>query len=143
MSDDLRPFFESNADGGWLSRKQECAYAVMRIAVGLLFLVRGIRTTFGLFSFGPFVELPSWVSAAFTLAIGLGLVLGFRTRIAAFMGSGGMLVGYLQFWEFRFDERFFPVVNRGELQFTLIFLCFFIACKGAGIWSLDSRSARA
>jgi len=32
---------------------------------------------------------------------------------------------------------FFPIVNKGELAVLYCFVFFLIACKGAGIWSLD------
>ena len=51
-----------------------------------------------------------------------------------------MAVAYIQFhWNFAFDSRFFPVVNKGELALLYAFLFLAIACRGAGPWSVDAR----
>ena len=68
-------------------------------------------------------------------------MLGFRTRIAAFIASGMMAVAYFQFhWKFQFGSAFFPIVNHGELAVLYCFVFFYIACRGAGKWSVDGQS---
>jgi putative oxidoreductase len=72
------------------------------------------------------------------LVAGLMIAAGFLTVYAAFLSSGTMAVAYAQFhWKFAFDAGFFPVVNRGELAVIYAFLFLYIACRGAGIASID------
>lgn len=54
-----------------------------------------------------------------------------------------MAVAYIQFhWKFQLGPEFFPAVNKGEPALVYAFLFLFIACKGAGLWSVDGRRAR-
>ena len=49
-----------------------------------------------------------------------------------------MAVAYSQFhWQFRFDENFFPAINRGELALIYAFLFLFIAARGVGKCGID------
>jgi putative oxidoreductase len=51
-----------------------------------------------------------------------------------------MAVAYVQFhWKLAFDSRFLPAVNKGELALLYSVLFLFIACRGAGRWSIDGR----
>jgi uncharacterized membrane protein YphA (DoxX/SURF4 family) len=134
MSDDLRTSFANTESGSWLSQQQEWAYAILRIAVGSLFGADGIRDIL------DYAQLVSPVGGYLSLAGGIMLTLGYRTSLAALILCGGTVVSYARYWD---NPGFLPILNHGELQFTLIFVCFFIACRGGGVWSLDSRSARA
>jgi putative oxidoreductase len=54
-----------------------------------------------------------------------------------------MAVAYTQFhWKLALGAGFFPLVNKGELALLYAFLFLFIACRGAGPWSVDERRAR-
>jgi len=56
-----------------------------------------------------------------------------------------MAVAYVQFhWKGRFDEKFFPVVNHGELAVVYCFPFLFFAARGSGAFSVDAirRKAR-
>jgi putative oxidoreductase len=67
-------------------------------------------------------------------------MLGFWTRVAAFLSSGEMAVAYFQFhWKFQLGPQFFPALNKGELAalYCLVFLL--IACQGGVKWSLDKK----
>lgn len=71
------------------------------------------------------------------------MAIGLLTPYAAFLASGTMAVAYVQFhWKMQFDANFFPVVNQGELALLYAFLFLFIACRGAGILSVDRARAR-
>ena len=51
-----------------------------------------------------------------------------------------MAVAYIQFhWKLDFDQRFFPVINRGELAVVYCFLFLYIACRGPGRLSVDKK----
>ena len=62
------------------------------------------------------------------------ILLGLFTRFAAFIAAGEMAVAYfLQ----HFPRGFFPIKNGGELAVVYCFLWLFIACHGAGKYSVD------
>jgi putative oxidoreductase len=68
-------------------------------------------------------------------------MLGFRTRIAAFLCSGQMAVAYFQFhWKFQMGPNFFPALNKGELAVLYCFVFLFIACRGGVKWALDKTN---
>jgi putative oxidoreductase len=54
-----------------------------------------------------------------------------------------MAVAYVQFhWKLAFGAQFFPGVNKGELALLYSVLFLFVACRGAGPWSLDRLITR-
>ena len=62
---------------------------------------------------------------------------------AAFLVSGTMAVAYVQFhWKLQLGAGFFPSQNQGELALVYCFLFLYIACRGAGLASLDGKLAR-
>ncbi len=117
------------------------AYALLRIISGFFFAFHGAQKLFGVWSeFHPAAGSQIWIGGVIELAGGLLILLGFRTRWAAFICSGTMAVAYAQFhWKFRFDRNFFPGINEGELAAVYAFLFLFIACRGAGPWALDKQ----
>ncbi len=125
--------------GRLLSPAQEPVYAAMRIIVGLLFAFHGLQKIFGMLSeFQPPVGSQLWIGGVIELVAGLLIAFGLLTVWAAFLASGTMAVAYAQFhWKFVFDSSFFPAINKGELAVVYAFVFLFIACKGAGIASLD------
>ena len=127
----------ANVLGGY----SDLAFAAMRIVVGLLFAVHGAQKMFGVLG-GHVASFPSqvWFGGAIELVGGVLIAVGLCTRAAAFLSSGTMAVAYIQFhWKGAFDDRFFPVVNHGELAVVYAFLFLYIACVGAGRYSLDAR----
>ena len=119
----------------------EPVYAVLRIVAGLLFAFHGLQKVFGMLSeFQPPVGSQLWIGGVIEIVAGFMIALGFLTVWAAFLASGTMAVAYIQFhWKFAFGGSFFPAVNEGELAVVYAFLFLFIACRGAGSWSLDGR----
>jgi putative oxidoreductase len=123
----------------WLGKYADHAYALMRIMAGFMFTFHGVQKIFGVLST---YEIPLWSQAWFggiiELVGGLLLMLGFQTRIAAFICSGMMAVAYIQFhWKLQFDSNFFPTINQGELAVLYCFVFLFIACRGGVKWKLD------
>ena len=96
----------------WLSRWQPQLLAILRIAVGLLFLehVAGVLVTLGLF-----------------------------TRIAAFIASGEMAIAY---WTQHFPGGFWPLANKGEAAILFCFAFLYLAAAGPGAWSVDGARTR-
>ena len=122
-----------------LSPLTEPVYAALRIVAGLLFAFHGLQKVFGILSeFQPPVGSQLWIGGVIELAAGFMIAFGFFTVWAAFLASGTMAVAYTQFhWKFAFGSAFFPAINEGELAVVYAFLLLFIACRGAGAWSVD------
>jgi putative oxidoreductase len=122
-----------------LSPLTEPVYAALRIVGGLLFAFHGLQKVFGMLSeFQPPVGSQLWIGGVIEIVTGFMIAFGFLTVWAAFLASGTMAVAYTQFhWKFAFDSAFFPAVNEGESAVVYAFLFMFIACRGAGAWSVD------
>ena len=125
----------------WLEQYSDDAYALLRIVAGLMFLFHGVQKIFGVVTepehipqFGSQI----WIGGIIELVGGLFVMLGFRTRISAFLCSGMMAVAYVQFhWMLQLDSKFFPAINQGEMALLYSFVFLLIACRGAGRWSVD------
>lgn len=122
-----------------LSQYTDHAYALMRIMAGFMFSLHGVQKILGLLTdHQSDIGSQAWVGGIIELIGGLLILVGFRTRLAAFMCSGTMAVAYIQFhWKFQLGENFFPVVNRGELAVLYCFVFLFITTRGAVKWGLD------
>ncbi len=128
-----------------LPRFAEPSYALLRIVAGALFAFHGAQKLLGFLAKGPGPAMGTqkWFGGVIELVGGLLIAIGLGTRWAAFVASGTMAVAYTQFhWKGRLDDGFFPLVNGGELALLYAFLFLFIACKGAGMWSVDGVLAK-
>jgi len=118
-------------------------------ALSLLRLVSGLV----IFSFGtqkimrfPYVEnVPpsfslSWIAGVFELVLGFMLLIGFRTRMAAFVLSGVMAFAYFLRHA---PQSFFPAQNGGVAAILFCFIFLYIAAAGPGPLSLDEGWKRA
>ncbi len=123
----------------WLDGYKDYAYALMRITAGFMFSFHGAQKILGLFTqFQPAVGSQLWIGGIIELAGGLAIMLGLRTRLAAFICSGQMAVAYFQFhWKFQLGQMLFPTLNKGELAVLYCFVFLFIACRGGVKWSID------
>lgn len=119
----------------------EPAYAALRIVTGLLFAFHGVQKIFGVLTeFQPPVGSQLWIGGLIELVAGLLIAVGFLTVWAAFLSSGTMAVAYIQYhWKFAFDSGFLPRVNQGEMAVIYAFVFLYIACRGAGVLSLDGK----
>lgn len=129
-----------------LSRKplepfSERAYAMLRIMAGTMLTFHGVQKIFGVLTdHQPPVGSQTWFGGIIELVCGTAIALGLFTRMAAFLASGMLAVAYFQFhWKFQFNSAFLPGVNHGELAVLYCFVFFYMACKGGGPWSVDSR----
>jgi len=122
-----------------LAKHQNQAYALLRIMAGFMFSFHGAQKVLGVLAeTQPAIGSQIWIGGVIELVGGLAILLGLGTRWAAFICSGEMAVAYIQFhWKLQMGTAFFPIVNKGELAVLYCFVFFLIACKGAGIWSLD------
>jgi putative oxidoreductase len=125
-----------------LAKYEDQAYALMRIVAGFMFSFHGAEKVLGLLGASqPAIGSQIWIGGVIELVGGVAIMLGLRTRWAAFICSGEMAVAYFQFhWKFQMGTAFFPIVNKGEMAVLYCFVFLLIACKGAGIWSLDKKA---
>ena len=118
------------------------ALALLRIITALLFIEHG---TVKLFAFpAPFPmpgPLPPLLIAAAVIELVAGalVALGLFTRLAAFVASGEMAVGYFLFHA---PRGFWPVANEGEGAILFCFIFLYLAAAGPGAWALDKSIGR-
>jgi putative oxidoreductase len=113
-------------------------YALMRIAVGLLFACHGAQKLFGVLG-GQHVVLASKFGLAGIIEFfgGLLIAVGFFTGTAAFIASGEMASAY---FTQHMPRHGFPIQNGGELAVLYCFVFLYIASRGVGIWGIDKRT---
>ena len=129
-----------------LSPFADRVYAAIRIVTGLMFSFHGMQKVFGLLWTQPFPRPPlgsqAGIGGLIELTTGLLIAIGLFTRCAAFVASGTMAVAYWQFHvigsKLEGISRLLPGTNMGELAVLYCWLFLFIACKGAGPWSVDA-----
>ena len=125
----------------WLSRWQPQLLAILRIVAGLLFLEHGLSKFLGFPVPFPMHPLPPLLVAAGVVecAAGVLITIGLFTRIAAFVASGEMAIGY---WMMHFPQGFWPLANKGEAAILFCFVFLYLAAAGSGAWSIDSARMR-
>jgi putative oxidoreductase len=120
---------------------QPLAHALFRVIFGFAYFTHGAQKLFGWFG-GRAV---GWGFSEFTAAglieftVGAMIMLGFRTRTAAFIASGEMAVAY--FWKHAGGGDAFQLFhwqNRGELVMLFCFAFFLLSSMGSGPYSLDA-----
>ncbi len=125
----------------WLEKYADHAYALLRIMTGFMFSFHGAQKILGVLSeMPPPMWSQLWFGGIIELSCGLTVLLGFKTRAAAFLCSGTMAVAYFQFhWKFQMGANLFPAINKGELAVLYSFVFLFIACRGGVKWCLDKK----
>ena len=125
-----------------LEKYADYAYALMRIVAGFMLMFHGAQKILGVLTESqPPVWSQLWFGGLIELVAGLAVMLGFQTRVAAFLCSGMMAVAYFQFhWKFQIGPNIFPALNKGELAVLFCFVFLFIACRGGVKWCLDKTS---
>ena len=125
----------------WLVKYADYTYALLRIVTGLMFSFHGAQKILGfLGEMQPPVGSQLWIGGIIELFGGLAVLLGFQTRLAAFLCSGMMAVAYFQFhWKLQMGPMLFPAINKGELAVLYCFVFLVIACRGGIKWCLDKN----
>ncbi len=116
-------------------RWQDAAYAVFRVAIGLLFSEHGAQKVLGLFGATPFpAGSLMWLVGTIELLGGLAIALGVFARLAV-LGTASVMVG--AYATVHAPQAAVPIMNGGEL--TLLYLASFILviAKGSGKASLE------
>jgi len=132
-----------------LSPFSERAYAVLRIVSGGLLALSGMGKMFGIFGHAAKFSdnKQMWIGGLIELVGGLAITFGLFARCAAFVCSGMMAVAYWQFHVFASKlegvQKFVPNLNQGMPAVLLCFIYLYIACKGAGPWSVDAKREKA
>jgi putative oxidoreductase len=126
----------------WLAKYADHAYALMRIMAGFMFSFHGAQKILGILSgFQPPMGSELWFAGLIELIGGVAVMLGYQTRLAAFLCSGEMAVAYFQLhWKFQMGRNFFPTMNNGELAALYCFVFLFIATRGGVKWKLDKTN---
>lgn len=124
-----------------LDRFAPYALSILRIAAGLFFLEHGTSKLFG---FPPHGAMPAfmaleWFAGTIEFTGGILMTLGLFTRLAAFLMSGEMALGY--FLDHA-PRSFFPLLNGGDAAVLYCFIFFFFIFAGAGPLSLDALMHR-
>ena len=123
----------------FLRANEPQVYALFRIVTGFLFLWHGVQKLFG---FPPDERLASapafilYTAGPIELVGGLLVMIGFQTRLAAFICSGTMAFAY---WMAHGLNALLPVQNGGELAALYCFVFLAIAARGAGPLSVDGE----
>jgi len=126
-----------NGSGRWASTAQ----GVLRIVAGLLFWQHGAQKLFGWLGGTALDSWFSWPMGASGLLEffgGLLVLVGFKTRYAAFILSGEMAVTY---WWMHFPRGLMPVQNSGDLPVLFCFTFLFLWAAGPGRFSVDGMLA--
>ena len=110
-------------------------YLLFRLVFGVLFLMHGLMK-FGIPG-GTAMDLASMMGVAgvLELAIGLALILGLFTRLAALVGVVEMLVAYFMV---HFPQGMNPLSNNGELALLFFGAFLVVLVYGNGEFSVES-----
>ncbi len=111
--------------------------SVLRIMTALLFLAHGTGKYLGIPAGGTAVHSPlslEGIAGLIELIGGILLVVGFQSRLAAFIMSGEMAVGYFLAHA---PRGFFPTQNHGESAVLFCFVFLYLVFAGPGPWSVD------
>lgn len=117
------------------------AKAILRIIVGLCFFSIGLAKI-AHFPMVPFLanvtitEWPEGPAGTIELIGGLLVMLGFYSRIAAFICSGEMAFAY---FIGHFPKSPLPIINGGFEAILFCFVFLYLAVGGPGPWAINKK----
>lgn len=126
-----------------LSRLSPYALTALRIIAALLFIEHATQKFFDFPA--PLQGVPHplptilVVAGVIELATGALIIVGYQTRIAAFLASGMAAAAY---FVGHTPVSFWPTLNMGESAILFCFIFFYITFAGGGAWALDNRAAQ-
>lgn len=121
-----------------LSPYAPAALSVFRVVVGLLFVCHATAHLFGWPS-GPAAAVGQWpyfYAGVIELVVGVLVILGLFTRIAALVGAGVMAFA---FFTQHLPSGVIPMTNGGEPAVFYCFAFLLLVFTGAGSLALDTR----
>jgi len=126
----------------WRNEWAPRVLSIVRIMVGLLFMEHGTGKLLG-FPASP-AAAPGlfgllWFAGVIEMVGGALVAVGLFTRIAAFVMSGEMAIGYFMAHA---PRNFFPMLNQGDAAVLYCFIFLYFAVAGGGCWSLDRLMSR-
>ncbi|MBN3456885.1 DoxX family protein [Mycobacterium sp. DSM 3803] len=114
--------------------------SLFRIVFGFLFAIHGASKLFA-WPVGsgsgatPVGTWPYWYAGVIELVLGLLIMVGLFTRIAAFISSGEMAFAYFTQHQ---PKGLLPLENGGELAVLYCFGFLLLAAIGGGAYALDA-----
>ena len=118
--------------GKYMNEAKEWSYAFFRIAFGVLFACHGAQKL-GLIGTGGMATGLMLVVGIGEMLIGLGLLFGVLTRVAA---AGGIVIMIGALVKAHFPKSLIPIQS-GELAWLYLIAFIFILTYGAGKASLE------
>jgi putative oxidoreductase len=119
------------------------ALSVLRIIMGLMIIQHGMAKILGFPAVASFANLSPLsligVAGLIELIGGALLIVGFQTRLVAFIISGEMAFAYFMAHA---PKDFYPLINGGTLAIMFCFTCLYLSTAGAGPWSVDAAMKR-
>ncbi|UYO00455.1 MAG: DoxX family protein [Devosia sp.] len=114
------------------------ALAVLRIVAALLFILHGTQKLFGFPATEMQPPLMSLFGAAGVIELigGLLILVGFYSRIAAFIASGTMAVAY---WMVHAPGSLYPTNNGGDAAILFCFVFLYLVFSGPGAWAVNRK----
>jgi len=118
--------------------------SIFRIVFGLLFTLHGTQKLLGFptaMESGtvPMGTWPYWYAGVIELVLGLLILTGLFTRIAAFIASGEMAYAY---FSAHLPKAFWPIDNGGEPAVLFCFGFFLLVFTGGGALAADAALRR-
>ena len=124
-----------------LAKWQPAALSLFRFITGLLLFQYGVAKILGFPAVPMFAKIPPLIVAAGTIELVFGalLMVGFFTRISAFILSGEMAFAYFLGHMFKDPANpvFLPLLNGGTAAILFCFACLYLATAGGGPYSVD------
>ena len=132
-----------NAFNAMLARFQPAALSLLRVITGLLLFQYGVAKVLKFPIVPPFDKVAPfslfWCAGVIELVIGGLLILGFCSRIVAFILCGEMAFAY---FIAHFPRGFIPILNGGENAIMFCFCCLYIFCAGGGPYGVDGMMGK-
>ena len=120
------------------------AVSVFRLVLGLLFTMHATQLLFAWpvgIRGGPAIPAGTWplfYAGVIELVVGILLLVGLFTRLAALVGSGTMAFGYFTVHQ---PAGLWPIENEGEPAVLFCFGMLLLVFAGGGAWALDAMRA--
>ena len=124
-----------------LAAGEPMVLSIFRIVTGLLLFQYGVAKIFKFPVLPYFANIPPLITTAGALELVLGalLMIGFFTRIVAFILAGEMAFAYFLGHMFKDAAKpvFLPLLNGGTGAILFCFACLYLSTAGGGPYSVD------